>query len=177
MRPLSRIPLNALRAIDAVLRAGTLAKAAADLGVTAGAVSQQIPKAEGILGIALFDRTAAGLAPTATGEAMRPFLAAGFRSLNEAVAAASDGNERVLTITSAPAFTSRWLIPRLGRFAQRHPSIEIRFVATAELLDLSRGGIDLAIRLGRGDWSGLSAEKLMDQAMFPICTPRLARNL
>ncbi|MET4632413.1 LysR substrate-binding domain-containing protein [Kaistia defluvii] len=167
-----KVPLNALRAIEIVARSGTLSTAAAELGVTPGAVSQHIKRAEARLGVHLFERTPRGLVATPALEAALPPLQAGFRSLAEALAII-DGDQRgMLTITTAPTFAARWLVQRLGHFTRAHPEIEIRFVATTDVIDLARSDVDCAIRLGRGAWPGVVAEPLTAQPFFPVCAPQ-----
>ena len=177
MSILSRTPLNALRAIEAVARTGSLGRAADELGVTIGAVSQQLRKAEEALGVPLFERRPGGLVPTAAQARMQPHLDIAFRHLADAVSAATSDQERVLTITAAPDFASRWLVPRLSRFTQAQPQVELHFISTAEILDLARADIDLGLRMGRGHWPNVEAELLVGQAIFPACTPALAARL
>ena len=166
-----KVPLNALRAIEIVARGGTLSVAAYELGVTPGAVSQHIKRAEARLGIHLFERTPRGLVATPALEAALPLLSGGFRQIAEALALIEGDENGMLTITTAPTFAARWLVQRLGHFTRAHPDIEIRFVATANVIDLARSDVDCAIRLGRGAWQGVVAERLTSQPFFPVCAP------
>ncbi|MBN9024014.1 MAG: LysR family transcriptional regulator, partial [Rhizobiales bacterium] len=166
-----KVPLNALRAIEFVARSGNLAAAAAELGVTPGAISQHIKRAEARLGVHLFERTPRGLVSTPALDAALPALQAGFRSIAEALALIDADQRGMLTITTAPTFAARWLVQRLGRFTRDHPDIEIRFVATTDVIDLARSDVDCAIRLGRGAWPGVAAEPLTPQPFFPVCAP------
>jgi DNA-binding transcriptional LysR family regulator len=166
-----KVPLNALRAIEFVARTGTLATAAAELGVTSGAISQHIKRAEARLGIHLFERTPRGLVATPSLEAALPLLNGGFRQIAEALALLEGDESGMLTITTAPTFAARWLVQRLGHFTRAHPDIEIRFVATTNVIDLARSDVDCAIRLGRGAWPGVVAESLTPQPFFPVCAP------
>ncbi|MBN9058724.1 MAG: LysR family transcriptional regulator, partial [Rhizobiales bacterium] len=120
-----KVPLNALRAIEFVARSGNLAAAAAELGVTPGAISQHIKRAEARLGVHLFERTPRGLVSTPALDAALPALQAGFRSIAEALALIDADQRGMLTITTAPTFAARWLVQRLGRFTRDHPDIEI----------------------------------------------------
>ncbi len=172
-----KVPLNALRAIEIVGRGGTLASAADELGVTPGAVSQHIRRAEERLGYVLFERDRTGLRPTPALDAALPHLHRGFQALAEAVAAIEESHTGRLTLSAAPAFAARWLVPRLGRFSSEHPEIEIRFVASVALVDLNHSDIDCAIRLGRGQWPDLEAECLLPQPFFPVATPDWAGRL
>lgn len=176
MNPLNRIPLASLRAVEAVARLGTLARAAEDMGVTPGAVSQQVLRAERQLGLALFDRRPSGMVPTARGAEVTAQLVRGFAELTAAVVRARRA-ENELTVSVAPIFAARWLIWRLPRFRAAHPGIRVRLDAELALLDPSAGEADLCIRLGPGGYDGVTSERLMAQVIFPVCAPDLARRL
>lgn len=177
MSALFPIPLNALHALDIVARKGALAPAAEELGVTPGAVSQHIRRAEERLGLQLFERTANGLVPTAHLRAVMPLLRAGFQALAEAGRTLKREDDRTLTLTVGNVFASRWLVWRMAKFADRHPEIELRLVVTGEMLDLTRSDIDCGIRFGRGDWPGTRAEPVGGTTFQPVCAPPLARQL
>ncbi|MFM2280038.1 MAG: hypothetical protein RLZZ444_2269 [Pseudomonadota bacterium] len=177
MRNLNRIHLNGLRALEAVGRTGSLQAAAEELGVTAGAISQQIVKAEAQLGKQIFERRPKGLVLTAVGRSMLPKLRQGFGFLSEAVASVRGDDDRTLTISVAPVFAARWLVRRLDGFFRLHPDIDIRIDATSRLIDPAASDIDLAIRVGRGEWPGVDAELLLAQEIFPVVAPALAANL
>src|SRR5437773_922765 len=130
------IPLNALRAIEIVARTGALKPAADELGVTIGAVSQHLRRAEARLGVELFERTPAGLRPTAQLSEVRPQLTSGFTTLLDATQALGRGDDTILTLTLGSVFASRWLIKRLPHFSAAQPGIEFRMVATAKTVDL-----------------------------------------
>ncbi|MGY6706867.1 MAG: LysR substrate-binding domain-containing protein [Rhizobiaceae bacterium] len=177
MQELNKVHLNGLRAVEAVGRNGSLQKAAAELGVSVGAVSQQIIKAERQLGRTLFERTPRGLVPTAFGVAVLPRLRAGFREIEAAVAVLRADDETTLVISVAPVLASKWLVPRLARFSRLHPEIRVRLDASVELVDPDASDIDLAIRVGAGNWPGVRASFLMAQEVFPVCAPELAARL
>lgn len=177
MRNLNRVHLNGLRALEAVGRLGSLQAAAEELGVTVGAVSQQIIKAEDQLGRAIFDRTARGLQHTAFGTPFLARLSAGFGQLSEAVATTQRRDDAILTISVAPIFASRWLIHRIDRFAAAHPDISLRIEASTTLVDLARSDVDLCIRVGPGTWPDVAAEFLVPQVVFPVCAPALAEGI
>lgn len=172
-----KLPLNALRAIEIVGRSGHLRAAADELGVTVGAVSQHLKRAEERLGFVLFERTSQGMRPTEALAAALPHLSTGFNALIDAVALLDQGHRCLLTISVPPAFAARWLVPRLGRFTRDNPEIEIRFAASAQLVDLNHSDIDCAIRLGRGNWPGLELERLLPQPFFPVATPQWLKRL
>ena len=171
------IPLNALRAIEIVARRGALEPAAAELGVTIGAVSQHLRRAEARLGVSLFERTPKGLVPTPELVAQMPALRAGFQTLADALATLGTAQDDVLTLTVGSVFASRWLITRLGRFSAAHPNIEFRMVATGKLIDLARSDIDCGIRFGVGDWPETRADLIGGTRSAPFCAPALANRL
>lgn len=171
------IPLNALRALEIVSRTNALGPAAEELGVTPGAVSQHIRRAEERLGLQLFSRTQSGLIPTRELVAVQPLLRSGFQALAEASDALRGGQDNILTITVGNVFASRWLVWRLNRFYELAPDIEVRIVTTGKLVDLARPDIDCGIRFGTGDWPGVRTELLGGHTYFPVCTPELAARL
>jgi LysR family glycine cleavage system transcriptional activator len=177
MLKLNRVPLRALRAVEAVSRHGSLARAAEELRVSAGAVSQQIAAAEAALGFALFERGPRGMRVTPRARQCCALLTAGFSQLAEAVAQAEEGRNDVLTVSVAPAFASRWLIWRLPAFQTANPQIQVRLDASIGLVDPRQGDVDLCIRIGRGPWPGLAAERLFPQVIFPVCAPSIAHKL
>ncbi|MBK5567022.1 LysR substrate-binding domain-containing protein [Ensifer sp. SSB1] len=177
MRDLNYVHLNGLRAVEAAGRLGSLAAAAEELGVTSGAVSQQIAKAEAQLGRILFERTPRGLVPTDFGQRFLARLSNAFQELAEAVALARRRDESVLTISVAPVFAARWLVYRLNRFAERHPDIRLRIDATTKLVNLDTSDVDVGIRVGSGGWPGVRSELLLQQEIFPVCSPAMAENL
>jgi LysR family glycine cleavage system transcriptional activator len=174
MKNLNRVHLNGLRALEAAGRLGTLQRTADELGVSPGAISQQIIKAERRLGATIFERTPRGLAPTRFGSALLARLSAGFRELDMAVELASGQTEATLTISVAPVFASKWLVPRLARFRKLHPDIRVRIDASTELIDPDRSDVDLGIRVGTGNWPRVKVEFLLPQEVFPVCAPELA---
>ncbi|TRC92022.1 LysR family transcriptional regulator [Mesorhizobium sp. WSM4303] len=177
MAMLNRVHLNGLRAVETVARLGSLAAAAGELNVSVSAVSQQINRTEKQLGQALFERTASGLVLTEFGVVFSARLGAGFRELTQAVALADEANQCTLVVSVAPAFASKWLLPRLSRHFDRHPNVLLRIDASVRLADLERSDIDIAIRLGDGKWPGGRAELLLAQEVFPVCAPSIASKL
>ncbi len=125
----------------------------------------------------VFDRTPRGLQPTPLGTALLARLTAGFRELDAGVALASGEHDTALTVSVAPVFASKWLVPRLGRFRRQHPDIRVRLEATIELIDPDRSDIDLGIRVGSGNWPKVKVEFLLAQEVFPVCAPELAAQL
>ncbi|MDZ5697975.1 LysR substrate-binding domain-containing protein [Chelativorans sp. M5D2P16] len=177
MQNLNRVHLNALRAVEAVLRLGSLAAAAAELGVSAGAVSQHIIRLERQLGRSVFERTRRGLEPTVFGRQIAERLNEGFERLDEAVALSQRHADTVLTVSVAPVFASKWLVPRLSGYSRQYPEMRIRLDASVTLVNLDASDIDLAIRVGEGGWPGVKAEFILAQEVFPVCAPALAERL
>ena len=177
MTKLNAIHLNGLRAVEAVVRCGSLAKAADELGVSPSAVNQQIGRTDKQIGRALFARRPGGLVPTEFGSAFAARLTVGFRELAQAVAMADDRAANTLVVSVAPALASRWLVPRLTRFFARHPEILVRIDASTRLVNFASSDVDVAIRLGKGDWPGARSELLLPMEIFPVCSPHIARGL
>ena len=167
-------PLNALRAFEAAARHLNFSRAADELAVTPGAVSQQIQNLEDYVGAALFKRTPKGLLLTDAAQTALPALREAFDRLAEAASlltAAVDG--RRLTVTVAPSFAAKWLVPRLGRFEERHPQVDVWLSAGIEIVDFASGEIDVAIRYGAGRYPGLEVVKLMSETVIPVMSPAL----
>jgi DNA-binding transcriptional LysR family regulator len=171
------IPLNALRAIEIVARRGALAPAAEELGVTVGAVSQHLRRAEERLGLELFERTPQGLRPTPALVQVLPQLTGGFTALADGLRALATPDDGVLNVTVGSVFASRWLIWRVNKFSVRHPGLEIRLTVTGTMLDLSRPDIDCGIRFGDGVWPGVTASLIGGQAYQPVCSPLIRERL
>ena len=177
MKNLNLVHLNGLRALEAVGRLGTLQAAADELGVSVGAVSQQVIKTEAQLGQPIFERTPKGMLATDAGRPVLAQLSEGFRSLSEAVRLGQRQDESILTISVAPVFAARWLVHRLDRFSARCPGINLRLEATTRLVNPGHSDVDLGIRVGNGQWPDVQAELLLAQEVFPVCTPALAEQL
>lgn len=171
-------PLTALRAFEAAARHMSFAKAAEELFVTPAALSYQIKQLEQHLGTPLFRRLNRAVELTDAGRTLKPGVAEAFDSLHQATAAVERlRNDTDLTVTAGPAFTSKWLAPRLFRFANAHPEIELRFVASLKLMDFERDGVDAAIRYGSGDDAGMFSQFLADEWASPVCTPAIAAQI
>ena len=177
MRNLNRIPLSCLRAVEAVARLGGVTAAAEALGVTPGAISQQVVRAERVLDLCLFERHSRGMVPTARGREITDMLSQGFARLSAAVDRARPEAATTLTVSVAPVFAARWLIWRLPQFQVAHPDLRVRLDARNALADPSAGEADLCIRVGRGGWPRTDSEKLFDQIIFPVASPDLAARI
>ncbi|MBO9122422.1 MULTISPECIES: transcriptional regulator GcvA [unclassified Rhizobium] len=170
--------LSALRAFEAAARHLSMTLAARGLNVTPGAVSLQIRDLETSLGVRLFERKTRALALTTEGADYFTTLRAAFRLVREATAAITARNRgTVLNVTCTAGFATYWLVPRLSRFEALNPEIDVRISASHRVMDFQRDGIDLAIRHGLGGYDGLVSERLVDDELVPVCTPKLAGEL
>ncbi len=171
-------PLTALRAFDAAARNMSFAKAADELNVTPAALSFQIKSLEEHLGHKLFRRLNRAVELTEAGRALAPGTANAFAALSAAWGAAHRAvDTTTLTITAGPAFTAKWLAPRLFSFAQAHPEIELRFIASIRMMDFDRDEVDVAIRFGFGSDEGLFAVRLIEEWATPMVAPDLADQI
>jgi LysR family transcriptional regulator, glycine cleavage system transcriptional activator len=167
-------PLNALKAFEAAARHESFTRAADELCVTQGAVSQQVKALEDVLSIKLFNRERQRLVIT---EAGRDYLTV----IRDALDRIALGTERllerqnagVLTVSTSPDFASKWLVHRLGHFAEAHSGIDLRVSATLHHVDFAREEVDLAVRHGDGNWPGLDTVKLCSEQLFAVCSPKL----
>ncbi|SQJ18850.1 Gcv operon activator [Serratia rubidaea] len=167
-------PLQALRTFVEIGHRGSVQAAAQALHVTPGAISQQLRSLEERLGVVLLERNRLGMRLTEAGASIHPRLSDAFaqidRSLEELKTRESP---QCLTISTVAAFAASWLVPRLGNFQQRHPGIEVRVEATANLVDLRRDRVDIALRHGLGDYPGLAVTPLMSPVLVPVASPHL----
>ena len=167
-------PLNALRAFEAAARHLSFTQAAEELNVTQAAVSHQIRGLEDWLGFPLFRRLSRALVLTEAGQILFPEVREAMDILTTAVNRVQrQDSEGVLTVTTMDSFAVSWLVPRLGRFRQSHPDIDVRLVMADRMVDLAREGVDVAIRYGRGSWPGLTVSLLRTEELFPVCAPEL----
>ncbi|WP_158135243.1 transcriptional regulator GcvA [Photobacterium damselae] len=165
-------PLNSLKVFEAAARHLSFTRAAEELFVTQAAVSHQIKALEEFLGLKLFRRRNRSLLLTEEGQSY--FL--DIKDIFSSIADATDkvlerGAKGALTISLPPSFAIQWLVPRLIDFNEQHPDIDVRIKA----VDLDEGSltddVDVAIYYGRGNWSGLRADKLYQEFMMPLCSP------
>lgn len=168
-------PLTALRAFEAAARHMSFAKAAEELHVTPAALSFQIKSLEEHLGQPLFRRLNRAVELTEAGRTLSPGTSEAFDRLHTAWRATRRlSDTQTLNITAGPAFTAKWLAPRLYEFARAHPDIDLRFSASLRLVDFDRDEIDVAIRFGYGKDEGLYAIQLRREWVIPAMTPELA---
>jgi len=173
------IHLNALRAFEASARHQSFSAAAAELNVTPAAVGQLVRALEDWLGAPLFLRNASGktrLMPTESAERALPNIRAGFDRLTLGLEELKEGSlNGVLTVTVSPAFAAKWLLPRIERFQTACPDTDVRLDTSLKPVDFVAQRVDIGVRYGTGNWPGLAAEKMMDEEVFPVCSPALPR--
>jgi len=167
--------LNALKAFEASARHQSFSAAAKELNVTPAAVGQLVRGLEDYLGTRLFHRQQTGknrLIPTELAESVLPDIRGGFDKLTLGLEKLKKGlSSGILTITVSPAFAAKWLLPRIDQFQMAYPDTDVRLDTNLKLVDFLANGIDIGVRYGSGSWSGLVAEKLMEEETFPVCSP------
>lgn len=167
-------PLSALRAFEAAARHMSFSKAAEELFVTPAAISHQIHALEQDLGVRLFHRLNRSIELSASGRVLLPGLAQAFGEIRSSLRRLRAHNDTgSLTVTASPSFAAKWLVLRLHRFQERCAEIDVRISATDEIVDLSKGDFDIAIRYGAGHYPGLDVELLFTNEVFPACGPQL----
>ena len=167
-------PLNAVKVFEAAARHESFTRAAEELCVTQGAVSHQVKALEAELAVKLFNRERQRLIIT---EAGRDYLAV----VRDALDRIAIGTERllqrqnagVLTVSTSLDFAAKWLVHRLGHFAEALTGIDLRVSASLHHVDFAREEVDLAVRHGDGNWPGLDAVRLSPEQLFAVCSPKL----
>lgn len=174
---IERLPLNALRAFAEAARAGSFKTAASLLSVTPGAVSRQVKQLEDRLGVALFERHANGVRVNEAGRLLAEDIDAGLARIASGVKAASERarSATTLSLSAPPSLAQFWLLPRLADFEAHETQIEISLDADQNLTAPTwhDGGARLALRYGRGPWSGVRSIRLFEDELFPVCAPTL----
>jgi LysR family transcriptional regulator, glycine cleavage system transcriptional activator len=167
-------PLNALKAFEATARHLSFTKAAAELHVTPAALSHQIRGLEDLLGLKLFFRRARAIELTDAARLIYPGIQTGFESLRQAVERLEPSRQdRVLVVSATPGLTAKWLAPKLYRFLAQHPDIDTRIAANSAYVNFAADGVDVGIRLSSGNHPDLYVEKLSDEWLLPLCSPKL----
>ncbi|MEM1409579.1 MAG: transcriptional regulator GcvA [Pseudomonadota bacterium] len=167
-------PLNALRAFEAAARHLSFSRAADELAVTPGAISQQMRILEDWIGVPLFKRDPKGITLTDAGQAALPHMREGFDRLltGTRLMQAGRGPSRV-NVSVAPSFASKWLVPRLDHFQALQPEVDVYVHADMEVVDFATSDVDVAVRFGKGQYEGLVSECLMSESIVPVCAPSL----
>jgi len=177
---MARIPLHVLPTFRAVARLANLRAAADELAVTHSAVSQQIRLLEEQLGFELFDRRGRRVVLNPAGAALLRSVEPALAQIDDGVqaaAAAASGTQQRLRVTVLPSFAQRWLLPRMGRWRERHPDIALEIHASQQVVDLQREGFQAAIRQGHGHWPPFVAERLIDSPLIVVGCPSAAQRL
>ena len=181
-------PLNALRAFEAAARHLSFKNAARELHVTPGAVSHHVKQLEESLGMPLFRRLTRALELTPEGHVLLPKVQEGLRNLAEAVERVrTRGEARTLTVMAPPNFAARWLIPRLSRFTENHPGLDLHVASRPSMID-GRGDSDTnpspeasevapvaMVRFGDGRYPGARVDEVFSAVYVPVCSPKLRR--
>lgn len=176
----SPVHLNALRAFEAAARHKSFSAAAAELHVTPAAVGQLVRTLEEWLGTPLFYRGSSGrsrLVATEAAERALPDIRAGFDRLTLGLERLKEGaGNGALTVAVSPAFAAKWLLPRIDSFQSAWPDLDVRLDTNLKPVDFAAQRIDVGVRYGSGNWPGLVAEKLMEEEVYPVCSPSLLRE-
>ncbi|MFV0548687.1 MAG: LysR family transcriptional regulator [Limnobaculum xujianqingii] len=174
----SFFPLNALRAFEASARHLNFTRAGLELNVTQAAVSQQVRLLEAQLGTALFKRLPRGLEMTEQAQVLLPVLTESFDHI-QTVLKRFEGGEfhEVLTIATVGTFAVGWLLPRLWKFREKYPFIELKLLTNNNVVNLAAEGLDFAIRFGEGSWSTSDNTLLFDAPLTVLCSPETAKRL
>jgi LysR family glycine cleavage system transcriptional activator len=166
-------PLSTLRHFEAVGRLRSVRLAAQELCVTPAAVSQQLRTLEGFLGLPLLERLPRGVALTAAGIGFHRACSSALQTLAEATRQAMAPAASPIVLSCTPGFAQQWLLPRIDAWQQAHPEQELRISTSNKLARLDDGDIDFAVRHGLGDYPGLRVERLVDDELVPVASPRL----
>ena len=168
------LPYLALRTFVEVGQRGSIKAAAQALNVTSGAVSQQIRLLEDRVGMTLFTRERSGLRLTEAGASVHPALLQAFEQIQKTLLSLEQAKSwQTLTVSTVATFAASWLVPRLGRFNQRYPHIEVRVEATSAIADMRRDRVDVALRHGLGVYPNLHVTRLMAPVLVPVASPSL----
>ncbi len=172
--PWPDLPLQALRACAAAAELGSFTRAAARLGITQAAVSQQVALVERHLGRRLFERLGRGVQPSDAGQVYLTAVQEALASLAQATRRLGrPSGDGVVTLTLATTIAMRWLIPRLQDFARRQPTVELRLAITERYLPVGDGEVDIGIQYGRGGPPGLESRLLFHEVLTPVASPEL----
>jgi LysR family glycine cleavage system transcriptional activator len=174
MRP----SLSSTKVFVVVASIGSFTQAAQLLHVTQGAVSQQIAKLEGLLGVKLFDRDPKQLSLTPHGRRLYRGVSDSLERIEaELDAVVSYKNDEVVSITTFASFAAQWLLPRLSSFESQYPDLRLQLNTTSSLVNFVDEGIELGVRFGQGDWDGLLSEHILTHRIYPVAHADYAKKL
>jgi LysR family transcriptional regulator, glycine cleavage system transcriptional activator len=175
---MGRPPLHALQGFVAAARLGNLSRAAESMNLSVSALSHQMRGLEERLGQRLLERRPRGVALTADGQRLLDRIAPHLDAIGQALQPFAARRGDVLTISATPSMSSAWLVPRLGGFLAAHPQVEINLQSTEAVTDFARDDhVDVALRIGRGEWPGVAAEHLFDEWLVPMASPALVARM
>lgn len=170
-------PLTALRAFEAVATRLSVKAAAEALSITPSALSHQLRVLEEALGLKLFHRLNRRLLLTDAGQVYFSKIAPAFETLRAAtVEIAERGHADTLVVTAPASFAEIWLLPRLPRFLNAHPEVDLRIEATSRPIDYAREAVDASIRYGTGPWPGLESRRLVPERLVALCAPAFLKG-
>lgn len=171
-RPGKLPPLPALRCFEAAARLGSISAAADELHVTHSAVSQQIKSLEEFFGLKLFGRSGRAVVLTTAGQELALGANEALNSLARTTTMVRRRtNPKRMTVTCLPSFAACWLTPRIASFMELVPDVEINLISSSHVLDMTRDGIDVAIRWGFGGYEGVEASLLLHDELLPVAQP------
>jgi LysR family glycine cleavage system transcriptional activator len=172
-----RLPgLPAFRTFEAAARHLSFSRAAVALNVTPAAVSSQIRALEDQLGVRLFLRTSRQMALTNAGQILFAAVTEAFATLTRAVDHLAGADGHTLRVATSASFAAKWLLPRLERFRALHPGVDVVIDASEATIDLASSDTAVAIRFGHGYWPGTRADRLIEERVFPVCSPALLQG-
>ena len=164
-------PINNLLAFEAVARRRNFALAAAELHLTASAISHQVARLESQLGVRLFERSSHGVRLSTAGESYLSRVGGALSAIAAATDDLRQGVSNSLYVHLAPSIASLWLMPRLHGFAQAHPDISLNLSAAHTHSDFALGQADIDIRYGVPQWPDLVVEPLFEERIVPLASP------
>ncbi|WP_426753472.1 LysR substrate-binding domain-containing protein [Myxococcus sp. Y35] len=173
------LPLNALRAFALVYAHGGVRPAARELGIAHSSLSRHLAELEAWVGVPLTQGAGGrrGLSFTPQGETLGRTALAGLRDIAQAADAVREARSpHSVVVSTTASFAARWLLPRLPRLEAQHPRLEVSVSVDPRPVDLEAGGVDLALRMGRGPWRDVDCEPLLDEVLYPVMSPTYWRD-
>jgi LysR family transcriptional regulator, glycine cleavage system transcriptional activator len=178
MKVTSRLPLNALRVFEAVAQTNSMARASEALSVQPSAVSMQMKNLNEYVGVALVRSRGRKLELTAAGLELLPAVRSGLAEIEAKIRTLqSAAATRPYTLSVLPSFLHCWLLPRLPNFEELHPDFKLQILTSRELVDVTNGAVDAAVRLGTGKWPSIASVKLMNEKLIPVAAPKVAKKV
>ncbi|SDV08508.1 choline sulfate utilization transcriptional regulator [Pseudomonas mucidolens] len=174
---LGELSLDLLRAFEVAARQRSFTAAAMELGTTQPAISQQIKRLEERLGIRLFDRIYRGIELTEAGAVLFEHVQGGLQHINQGLSAITQQDQHeVLQVATDFAFAAYWLMPRLQRFHDANPQVDVSLVTSERNHATLRSDIDVAVLFGDGRFKQGDSQWLFNEEVFPVCSPQLLKG-